>query len=72
MAAQLYCSIENCENPLSPRSKLPICALCRGSMGSWQKRKPAEIKERRRRLHLYDSRMEQLADYKPMKRKRAS
>jgi hypothetical protein len=39
-------------------------------MGTWLKRRPAEVIERRRKLHMYDSRMDQLVDYKADKKAR--
>lgn len=41
-----------------PNSKLPTCSNCRSSMGTWQRRPQAEILNRRRKLHIYDVRME--------------
>jgi hypothetical protein len=67
---QQFCIIDSCENPLSPRSKLTICETCRSGMGTWLKRRPAEVIERRRKLHMYDSRMDQLVDYKADKKAR--
>jgi hypothetical protein len=46
------------ENELKPHSKLTTCTNCRASMGTWQRRTQAEILNRRRKLHIYDLRME--------------
>lgn len=46
------------ENELAPRSKLPTCSNCRASMGLWARRPAAEVLNRRRKLHIYDLRME--------------
>lgn len=54
------CIIENCNKELLPHARLPLCSLCRSSIGRWQKRRPAEVLERRRKLHLYDARMEEV------------
>jgi hypothetical protein len=48
-----------CEDKeLSPRSKLDTCSNCRASMGVWSRRTAAEVLNRRRKLHIYDMRME--------------
>lgn len=46
------------ENELSPRSKLTTCSNCRASMGIWGRRPTIEVLNRRRKLHIYDMRME--------------
>jgi hypothetical protein len=46
------------EQELSPRSKLLTCKNCRQSMGEWGRRPPIEVLNRRRKLHIYDVRME--------------
>ena len=48
------------ETELSKNAKLPTCRNCRGSIGSWARRSAAEILNRRRKLHIYDLRMETL------------
>lgn len=58
------CSMEDCENLLAPHAKLAFCYLCRGSIGRWVKRRPADVLERRRKLHLYDHRMEEVVGRK--------
>jgi hypothetical protein len=60
MAIDNLCLITNCKAPLSPRSALPICPLCRQTIYRWRARRPAEVLERRRRLTMYSSRMENL------------
>ena len=52
------CIIDSCGNELSPRSTLDICALCRCTVYRWKKRRPAEVLERRRKLTMYQSRMD--------------
>lgn len=48
-----------CEDKeLSPHSRLTTCTNCRSSMGTWERRTTAEVVNRRRRLHIYDMRME--------------
>ncbi len=49
------------ENELAPKSRLTTCSNCRGSFGRWAKRSNAEIMNRRRKLHIYDMRMEVVA-----------
>jgi hypothetical protein len=46
------------ENELAPRSRLTTCSNCRSSMGLWGRRPAAEVLLRRRKLHIYDLRME--------------
>lgn len=46
------------EKELAPRSQLTTCSNCRGSMGLWGRRTAAEVLNRRRKLHIYDLRME--------------
>lgn len=48
-----------CEDKeLSPHSKLTTCPNCRASMGAWERRPQIEVVNRRRKLHIYDMRME--------------
>lgn len=49
------------ENELAPKSLLSTCSGCRSSFGRWAKRSNAEIMNRRRKLHIYDMRMEVVA-----------
>lgn len=56
------CDIEGCDEEIKPGSKLPTCHLCRASIGSWGKRRPAEVLARRERLKKYDCRMATLVD----------
>lgn len=49
------------ENELSPKSQLKTCSNCRSSFGRWARRSNAEIMNRRRKLHIYDMRMEVVA-----------
>lgn len=46
------------EKELKPRSQLSTCSNCRASMGIWGRRGAAEVLNRRRKLHIYDLRME--------------
>ena len=59
-----HCVILGCGEPLSARSRLPMCPNCRALIGSWKKRRPAEGLERRRRLRKYDNRMAELVSLK--------
>lgn len=52
-----YCIITNCENEISARSELSICALCRSTLYRWSYRRPAEVVHRRERLAMYADRM---------------
>jgi hypothetical protein len=68
----LICSIDGCDNALSPRSRLPACHLCRASIGAWSRRRPAEVVARRERLHVYDCRMAEVVSVvKPRKSAKA-
>lgn len=46
------------EKELAPRTRLTTCSNCRASMGVWQRRPAIEVLNRRRKLHIYDLRME--------------
>jgi len=61
---QAYCSIDGCENALSPRSRLTTCPTCRQGMSYWLKRRPAQIVDYRRKLTVRTARIESLIDYK--------
>jgi hypothetical protein len=54
----VICIITSCANEISPRSTLDICPLCRQTLYRWRQRRPAEILERRRKLTMYQSRMD--------------
>jgi len=56
------CAIPECVNDTPDGSKLPICPLCRRNIGSWLRRRPAEVLERRRKLHMYDHRMQKVVE----------
>lgn len=51
------CETEGCINELSERSKLDTCATCRGGLRYWDKKRPAQRLERRRKLTMYNSRI---------------
>lgn len=51
------CSITNCDNPVSPRSRFHTCSRCRASIRSWMKRRAAEIVARKQNLEKYMTRM---------------
>lgn len=51
------CCIPGCVNELRPGGKLRTCQNCRHSLHAWEKRRPAEILERTRKLNLYRARM---------------
>lgn len=61
------CIIINCNTKLSPRSSLSVCPLCRQTLYRWRARRPAEVLERRRRLTMYSSRMDNLNEGRPRK-----
>jgi len=61
------CIIENCDNSISERSQLTICPLCRCTLYRWSSRRPAEVLERRRRLTMYSSRMDNLNERRARK-----
>jgi len=52
------CIIDKCLNTLPADSKHEACALCRGSLYYWNKKRPAEIVERRRKLTMYNGRLD--------------
>lgn len=56
------CIIEDCDNVVSDRSRLDACATCRASINRWLGRSPAEIYDRRQKLHKYTARIEPLVD----------
>lgn len=56
------CIIAGCDEAIDPGSKLDTCKLCRASINSWNKRRPAEVVARRERLKKYDCRMATLVD----------
>jgi hypothetical protein len=56
-AKQTACPTEGCEETVSVRSKFKVCVLCRSSQRRWMDRKPAEVLERRRKLRMYDDRL---------------
>lgn len=56
------CVIPNCGEAIKPGSKLSVCHVCRSSLYSWNKRRPAEVLDRRLRLHKYDARMATIVD----------
>lgn len=56
----MNCIIEKCSNEITARSELAICPLCRQTLYRWRQRRPAEVLERRRRLTMYSSRMDNL------------
>lgn len=57
MSKSLICETINCGNELSGRSQLTTCQTCRSSLYYWKKKRPAEVLDRRRRLHKYDDRL---------------
>jgi hypothetical protein len=63
--AVYVCQIPECDNELKPGSRLDTCSLCRASINRWAKRRPAEVIERRRKLHMYDHRMSEVVDDEP-------
>lgn len=57
------------ERELRPNSVLLDCSVCRGSMGFWHKRGAAALLERRRKLHIYDTRMQHVQEREPFRAK---
>lgn len=51
------CCIPGCDNELSGRGRLRTCAVCRQSLHTWERRRPAEILERAIKLTKYRARM---------------
>lgn len=47
---------------LKPNSRFGTCQVCRSSQHRWAKRRPAEILNYRRKLHVYDLRISSLVD----------
>jgi hypothetical protein len=75
MSKTNYCVTPECDEEISPRSKLEHCQNCRASMGMWRRRGIKAIMVRRSKLKKYDSRMERLVGPKSIEtsgRKRAS
>lgn len=56
------CIIAGCDEEIAEGSRLDTCHLCRASINSWNKRRPAEVVARRERLKKYDCRMATLVD----------
>jgi len=56
----MKCSIKECDNELSPRSKLRICALCRATICRWEYRRVSEVLHRMTQLVRYSSRMDEV------------
>lgn len=56
----LICETVGCTTELKPNSKMTTCHLCRGSNGRWNKKRPAQRLERRRKLTMYNARMSTL------------
>ena len=54
----MKCLITNCPIEISQRSQLTICPQCRGTLYRWNKRRPAEVMQRRSNLTKYSSRMD--------------
>ena len=52
------CCIPGCENEISEHARARTCANCRQNMHNWERRRPAEIVDRARRLRVWRARME--------------
>lgn len=52
------CSMPGCDNEISPRSNLSECKTCRAYLIRYLTTRPAVVLERRRKIHLYDSRLQ--------------
>lgn len=53
----MKCITENCDETLSPLSKLDRCPKCRANVHSWERREPDEVLERCKDLARYADRM---------------
>jgi hypothetical protein len=51
------CITENCGRLFSEKSQFDDCPNCRASIGSWRKRSPADVLQRRKNLAMYADRM---------------
>jgi hypothetical protein len=55
------CATPACINEFSDKSKLDTCPTCRGGLGYWKKKRPAQRLERRRKLTMYNARISTMA-----------
>lgn len=60
MAKPCIYASQGCDNEIPPGSKLPACPTCRASIHRWEKRRPAEVLDYRRRLSKYSARMDEV------------
>lgn len=56
--------IHDCGNPIKPGSRLNECVNCRHALYYWRTKRPAQIIERRRKLEVYGSRLDEHFDTK--------
>lgn len=52
------CTIAGCNTEISPRSRLEECPACRAYLIAYLKASPAVTLERRRKIHMFDSRLQ--------------
>jgi hypothetical protein len=53
----MQCNITGCDNDIKPGSKLKTCENCRSGIGRWNRRRPVEVLEWRRKLTMYNARL---------------
>lgn len=51
------CATFACTNEISDKSKLETCSNCRNGLRYWDKKRPAQRLERRRKLSMYNARI---------------
>lgn len=59
---QKECENKNCEYTLPESSAQVKCVNCRSAISRWGRRRPAEVLERRRKLRLYDTRLDDILE----------
>ena len=51
--------IHNCGRSIKPGSKLNECHTCRAGLYYWRRKRPAQVVERRHKLNVYASRLDE-------------
>lgn len=54
--------IHDCGRPIKKGSRLNECPVCRHALYYWRGKRPAQIVERRRKLNVYGSRLDEHFD----------
>lgn len=62
-SASRICPI--CDEALTEHARLALCKNCRASICVWSRRTPRQVLERRKKLHIYDTRMADLVEFEP-------